>query len=197
MAVSRISQQSIQQAFPKGNTVWDGTSTVPSMDSLGTVVVGSGGLSTITFSSIPATYTHLQLRGFNLSGTASSGIIVRFNSDSTTTNYFLAGIDAPGTGSATGFTSNNTGYVFSGYTGDATNPAPFVMDILNYSNTSVKKQTRAISGNQSNGARSEYVTLLSGTWVKSTLEAINTITITHGSAIVFNQYSQFSLYGVK
>ena len=42
-----------------------------SYESIATVTVGSGGSSSLTFSSIPATYTHLQIRymAVALSGT--------------------------------------------------------------------------------------------------------------------------------
>ena len=48
---------------------------------IGTTTVGAGGSSSITFSSIPATYTHLQIRGI-ASNTANvnEGYRFRFNS---------------------------------------------------------------------------------------------------------------------
>ena len=42
--------------------------------SISTVTVGSGGASIITFSSIPSTYTHLQVRGIGRSTNAGSGV---------------------------------------------------------------------------------------------------------------------------
>ena len=56
---------------------------------LGMVQVGSAGASTVTFSSIPADYTHLQIRGIlrNTAATASSlDLFMNFNGD-TGTNY--------------------------------------------------------------------------------------------------------------
>jgi hypothetical protein len=61
----------------------------PSYESIATVTVGSGGSATIEFTSIPATYTHLQLRGLgrNTAGSAGgSNIELQFNTD-TATNY--------------------------------------------------------------------------------------------------------------
>ena len=57
-----------------------------SYESIATVTVGSGGSSSIDFTSIPSTYTHLQLR-MTARCTAQSGgnptnVYLRFNSDS-------------------------------------------------------------------------------------------------------------------
>ena len=107
MAVSRLSQQSIQQSFPKGNTLWDGTTATSAFDSLGSVLVPSGGLATITFSNIPQTYTHLQLRSSCLT---AGWLTMRFNSNSTTGNYFGHEIRGNGTSataqSQIGFATN-------------------------------------------------------------------------------------------
>lgn len=63
-----------------------------SYESIATVTVGAGGSSSISFSSIPSTYKHLQLRGIvrttDTSAAASDGnyIGIRFNGD-TGANY--------------------------------------------------------------------------------------------------------------
>ena len=59
MAINRVSQSSIQQAFPKFNTAWDGVSAVGGMDAIGVVVLppGTSGVTEITFSSIPLRYS--------------------------------------------------------------------------------------------------------------------------------------------
>ena len=72
----------------------DYTRVTNSYESIATVTVGSP-VSSITFSSIPATYTHLQIRGIirnnaNVGGDAAS---FRFNSDSSSsyTEHYVAG----------------------------------------------------------------------------------------------------------
>ena len=59
----------------------------------------TGGASTISFSSIPSTYTHLQIRGIarRASGTGLADISIRLNSD-TGSNYAMH--DLQGNGSA-------------------------------------------------------------------------------------------------
>jgi len=66
-----------------------------------------------------------------------------------------------------------------------------VTDILDYASTNKNKTVRTLGGFDANG--SGYVNLTSNLW--SNTAAINTITI--NAVGTFNQYSQFSLYGIK
>jgi hypothetical protein len=51
--------------------------------SIATTTVGAGGTSTVTFSSIPSTYTHLQIRYIARGSTTNpEGFILTFNNDS-------------------------------------------------------------------------------------------------------------------
>ena len=52
-----------------------------SYESIQTVTVGSGGQSTISFTSIPSTYKHLQIRMLARATGASTVGLIRFNSD--------------------------------------------------------------------------------------------------------------------
>ena len=60
-----------------------------SFESIATVNVGSGGASTVSFSSIPSTYKHLQVRLIARGDYPGNNdnIVMYFNSDSATTNY--------------------------------------------------------------------------------------------------------------
>ena len=44
-------------------------------------VLGNGSSSTITFSSIPSTYTHLQLRISTVTSSSGTGFVIRMNSN--------------------------------------------------------------------------------------------------------------------
>jgi hypothetical protein len=57
-----------------------------SYESIATVTVGSGGSSSIDFTSIPSTYKHLQLR-IMANANASNRICIAYNSDTNTSNY--------------------------------------------------------------------------------------------------------------
>ena len=160
-------------------------------DSIATVTVGSGGSSSITFSSIPSTYTHLQLRMYAVSaGTYSGSDITRFNGDSGA-NYASHSLYGGGnTANAGGAASQTSLSTF--FTPDATNPAVAVADILDYANTSKYKTVRGLAGSDRNG--SGYMIFQSGLWMNTA--AITSITIS-AYAGNWNQYSSFALYGVK
>ena len=159
-------------------------------DSIATVTVGAGGSSTITFSSIASTYTHLQIRAINLSSSTDSNIQMTFNSD-TANNYSTHYIYGDGTTVGASATANRA-FVVPNTMANTTNPLVFITDILEYKNTNINKTIRSIGGTDRNG--SGYANFYSGNW-RSTA-AISTITLT-ASAGQFNQYSSFALYGIK
>ena len=72
-----------------------------SYESIQTVTVGSGGSSTISFTSIPQTYKHLQIRGIGRSDAASglSWSYLKFNGDGGT-NYVSHYLQGNGSGTA-------------------------------------------------------------------------------------------------
>ena len=191
MAVSRISQQSIQQSFPKGNTVWDGTTNTSSFDSLGSVLLSSTA-SSISFSSIPQTYTHLQIRMFAVyTGSVGSGYIA-FNGDNASGNYSYHAVGGDGTSPGTATLSSQNQGKFTGFAG--TSPAAVnnsIIDIFDYTNTSKYKTARTIYCWDANGTG--YVEFGSTNW-RST-SAITSIVLT--PANTFTTYTTVSLYGIK
>lgn len=165
-----------------------------SYESIATVTVGAGGSSTITFSSIPSTYKHLQIRAIARGTAATNEIWAQFNSD-TAANYSTHQVY--GSGSAAGATgTSGTTYVkvgeISGTNAGASVFGTSVIDILDYADTNKYKTTRALTGVDANGTG--YVLLASGNW-RST-SAISSITLYY-SSYSFNQYSSFALYGCK
>lgn len=148
--------------------------------------------ATITFSSIPATYTHLQIRMMaTYTGSVGSGFIA-FNGDNASGNYSHHNVH--GDGSSTGvvaLASQNQGKT----TGAAgTSPAAnnvMIMDILDYANTNKYKTTRAFYSWDANG--SGYVEFNSNNW-RST-SAITSIVLTPANS--FNTYTSAALYGIK
>ena len=178
-----------------------------SYESIQTVTVSTATPS-ITFSSIPGTYKHLQIRFI-----AQSDYIypvddayIRFNSD-TGSNYASHSLQGNGSaasaGSATSTTSEQIAYGTVGTTsGNQTTESwgAFVVDILDYSNTSKYKTTRTISGNDCNGTGNAglggRVGLTSGLW-QSTAAVTDIEIICALGARDFQQYSHFALYGIK
>ena len=165
---------------------------------IGMVSVGSAGASTVSFSSIPSTYKHLQVRAL-IRGTASASAInagVQFNSD-TGSNYSYHELYANGTSAQAGGGATQTKFYLHGNAPAATALANSfgvaVMDILDYTNTSKYKTARCLNGMDVNGSGG-YILVDSGNWQNT--NAISSIQITPNSGN-FAQYSQFALYGIK
>jgi len=161
--------------------------------SIATTTVGGGGASSITFSSIPATYTHLQIRAIAQNSSSNTYSNMRFNSD-TGTNYNNHYLDGDGS-SATAGANVSDNKLYFGYITVSTNTNMFgvmVVDILDYANTNKYKTIRLLTGKDMNG--SGVVELGSGAWRNT--NAITDITIIP-SAANFAQYSSFALYGIK
>lgn len=197
MAINRVSQSSIQQAFPKFNTAWDGKSAVGSMDAIGVVVLppDTSGVTEITFSSIPQTYSHLQLRLFaqtNASGTGFSGYDTYFNSDNTATNYWRHYFIGTGAAAAGGG-SNNSAFGYGNGGNSLSKPyGVTIIDILDYTNTNKYTTSKAVSVSENNDTTG-YVIYNSLLW--SNTAAVTTIRIT--SYYAWTAYSSFALYGIK
>lgn len=161
-------------------------------ESIATTTVGSGGTATITFTSIPATYTHLQIRWFSKNTSADYSIRAQFNSD-TAANYSYHGLY--GTGAVVGvFSGASQTFLQVGQNADTTANVfgTGIVDILDYANTNKYKTTRTLSGYDKNGGGT--VTFESGSW-RST-SAITSISL-FDAAGDFAQYSSFALYGIK
>jgi hypothetical protein len=201
MAVSRLSQQSIQQAFPKGNTVWDGTTATSAFDSLGTVVL-SANSTTVTFSNIPQTYAHLQVRYVTRTSTTNSGswssmvFSTSFNSGATGyNNHILYGDGSQGLSTYEGLTNRINFGTTSGNGALANSFGSGVFEILDYTNTSKFKTVRFLDGFDNNG--SGLVALRSGLWQSSS--AISSITFgpENFAGLSYLTGTSFSLYGIK
>lgn len=181
-------------ASSKTGNLW-----APSQDyvSISRAVVDSSGSSTITFSSIPSTYTHLQIRGISRSVSTSTGGMwckVYLNSDTTTSNYAAHVLKGDGsTAAAQGFSSSSlTQYCF--YTAHAGDNSwgNLVLDVLDYKNTNKYKTTRTLYGYDANGSG----TVGSGSELWMNTNAVTSITIDNTGSN-FAQYSTFALYGVN
>jgi hypothetical protein len=164
-----------------------------SYDSIATVTVGSGGQSSISFTSIPSTYKHLQIR-FVARGISGGGILTTLNSD-TASNYSYHNLTGEGsTASAnSGANASNILLVRNGGIQTAANIfSAGVIDILDYANTDKYKTLRTLNGGDANG--SGNIQLESGSWRNTA--AVTSVTLTHNGS-GFAQYSSFALYGIR
>jgi hypothetical protein len=164
------------------------------------VNVGSAGAATITFSSIPQTYKHLQIRYLAKNATTSGtdqSIYTQFNGD-TGSNYAWHRLYGYNTSvSADNSTSQTQGFAgfcitsTSGYGGMY---SVGILDILDYTSTTKNKTSKSLTGSDGNSGFGD-VGLTSSLWFPSTPAAITSINLV--SSADFVQYSQFALFGIK
>jgi len=176
-------------------------------ESIASTTVGAGGSSSISFTSIPATYTHLQVRALcqtNRAGYVIDAFTVKFNSD-TGSNYswhtLYGGFDSsPSVTVDVGTSATATRFYWGNSSVSANVFTAVVMDILDYTNTNKYKTIRTLAGFDVNGTAGTgsyggTVCLSSGNWRNT--NAITSIEIASTVSANFTQYTQFALYGIK
>lgn len=169
-----------------------------SFESISTTTVGAGGSASVTFSSIPSTYTHLQIRGIARTNRADSNqdaIRVRFNSDSGN-NYAHHYLTGNGSSASAGANTSISGVLIDGFTQSLSGANSFggmILDLLDYTNTNKYKTVRCLSGREDNSAGAVW--LESGLWLNT--NAVTSITLLPVVGTSISQYSSFALYGVK
>jgi len=150
--------------------------------------------TSVTFSSIPQTYKHLQIR-MSVACTASyydADVAVRFNGNAT--NYYNSRMYAT-IGSVTGDKSASLQGLVARAGGAANIFGPAVVDILDYTSTNKNKTFKSLYG-QSVGS-SGYWMFNGGGWFDTA--AITSITIAEANFSITNlaPNSTFTLYGIK
>ena len=167
-----------------------------SYDSIATQIVGAGGATSVTFSSIPSTYKHLQIRAITRdNGGVYNTYKVTYNGD-TGSNYSVHAMYGQNINTVDQFgNSNQTGmvvYATPGAVGSGIFGAQ-IIDVLEYANTNIYKTQRSLGGvNENNDTN--LLAVMSGSW-RST-SAVSSITITATGA-TFQEYSHFALYGIR
>ena len=161
----------------------------PAYDSIQTVTA-SGGETSLSFSSIPSTYKHLQIRCIT-SDASNAVVVMQYNND-TGANYSWHSMYGNGgsAGAAQGSSANYMYFLFSSVVASVYGAS--VVDILDYASTAKYKTLRSLSGSDENG--SGNLTIHSGLWQSTS--AINAIKI-FPEAGNFRQYTQFALYGIR
>lgn len=157
-----------------------------------TVTVGSGGVATIDFTSIPATYTDLRLVLSSRNTADNVSASITFNND-TGSNYSYAriiGSGASGSGDNTSGAANISIYGSEPSSFTATVFSNAEIYIPNYAGSNYK--STLINSVLENNASTSYVTFVAGLW--SSTSAINRVTLS--TSLLFTQYSTASLYGI-
>ena len=156
---------------------------------IATTTLGSAA-SSITFSSIPATYSDLRLNIIPLVSTTGQDLYVQFNSD-TGTNYSVTTLYGNGTSALSfAYTSNTYLRLTRGASVSSTIPTFYTLDIFSYAGSTYKTSLGTRADDQ-NGSGSTAA--LVGLW-RST-SAINTITISSGVNLASGSIA--TLYGIK
>ena len=161
-------------------------------DFIATQTLG-GTASTVVFSSIPATYTDLELVCVPADTTTTHGILCRLNSDSgnnySRTNLFGNGTTATSTRETSATRTYGT-IAWSAYFDTTLGNSVFTTHFMNYSNTTTNK-TWLSRGNIAAGGTE----LITGLWQSTA--AINSITIYGDPTASFKAGSTFTLHGIK
>lgn len=183
------------------NSVTPALADTGSMFPMRSYVVPSGSsVSYIEWTSIPTTYTHLQVRGIVLgsSATATGGLFCQFNGDTNAnyTTHLLGGNGSVASAySATGRTAVDMYGYYDNIISTGSFPIAFVMDILDYKSTNKTKTIRINSGMNKNGSNYGEIFLKSSAWL-ATPQAINSIKIyINGQNLAAN--TSIALYGVN
>jgi hypothetical protein len=162
---------------------------------------GTGSSGTITFSSIPSTFKHLQIRGIwrtTYAGNPDFICAITANSD-TGSNYAWHNLEGnASTVSASGGASDtrilSTRFAASSVASNTLGVV--ILDVLDYTSTSKYKTFRLFGGVDDNGtAPANKIHLRSGLWLSTS--AINTITFTTIGSDNWTTQTSLALYGIK
>ena len=158
-----------------------------------TVTVGSGGAASISFTSIPQTYTDLKLVHsirVNRSGANADNVSLGFNSQ--ITNFTAEFVYGNGASAVSGTDNRNAGLV-PATTATASVFGNNEIYIPNY--TSANHKHYSVEGVSENDATTAYIVMTKGVWADTA--AITGITLTSQNGTGFDEFSSATLYGIK
>jgi hypothetical protein len=178
--------------FLAGNPVF----VASDFESIATVTL-SGNQATVSFTSIPSTYQHLQIRAIARTDRAGTGDAVKMTVNSDTGSNYSAH-QLFGIGSTTGAGAQTNAALifierFSGATATSGIFGAVVIDILDYKNTDKFTTVRAFGGVDLNGDGQIHL----NTGLYRNTNAITSISFTPNVGTNFVQHSSFALYGIK
>jgi len=163
---------------------------------ISTVTVGSGGASSIDFTSIPQTYTDLVIKISARNDRANVVDYYKVKFNSSATSYSERVVYGNGT-NPTSESNNATTYAFNfainGASSTASTFSNTEFTIPNYTSANFKSySTDAVT---ENNATTAYAALTGGLW--SNTAAITSISFESANFANFVQYSTATLYGIR
>jgi hypothetical protein len=184
---------SLKYKSKSGNLTAPGDVDPGAMIPIATVYLSSAAAATISFTDIPQSYEHLQLRlfGRTTSGNGSDYIGITMNgATSGHTQHQLVGNGSAASSSSNGGLGSIPLQRFAGV--GTSVMGGMIIDILDYANTNKYKTVRELGGYE--GGSDGFVALVSG-MITST-SATTSITLTPAAGN-FIQYTHAALYGIK
>lgn len=164
--------------MPAGNTY----------EAIATQTLGSAAAS-VTFSSIPSTYTDLVFVVNPMGASASQYQRFYVNGD-TGSNYSRLGLAGTGTGVYSYYNASMSVFAYAGQSTLSTTPSNVaILHLMNYSNTTTNKTFLARLGNAVDGVETTVGLWRSTAAINSVVFNLNTGNYAVGST--------FSLYGIK
>jgi hypothetical protein len=159
-----------------------------SYESIATVTLGSAA-SSVSFTGIPSTYKHLQVRTMFLYSNSGDNLVCSYNSGafSNVKVHYLFGNGATVTaGNDTSIISVNAGNTSTAF-------SVGVYDFLDYTDTNKTHTLRYLQGQDVNGSG----VMVLGSALATNTAAINALTFSFSGGANFRTYTQFALYGIK
>jgi hypothetical protein len=170
-------------------------------------VTGNGSSNTLTLSSIPSTYKHLQLRVYarnNRSATNVDTVQIQFNGDTSSTspfNYTRHAIRyTSGGGSAIAYNvvassgENVSIGLLPASSVSSSIMGSFITDIHDYANANKYKTVQSLGGYEGNVTYG-YIESISAVWMSTS--TINSISLINNGSSAFSANTTMALYGIK
>jgi hypothetical protein len=164
---------------------------MPTYTKIASNTVGAGGVSSVTFSSIPATYTDLVVKLSVRTNAAGTYDQLNWSFNGTTTGYTNRILQGDGTSAASYNAATRELGIINGNTATASTFSSTDFYMPNYTSSSFKSYS--IDSVTEHNATTAYSQLDAGLW--SNTAAVTSIAINAGST--FLQYSTFTLYGIS
>jgi len=170
----------------------------PTLFQLATTTVGSGGVSSVTFSAIPQVYTDLKILISAKSDYASAHMNMTVAYNSITSGYSYINLNGDGSSASSGSNIVGTSHYYigemTGTSGTANSFTNGEIYIPNYTSANYKSASVDMVNESNNAVAYAYASLDAA--LVSNTASITSITIAPGAGN-FVQYSTFTLYGVR
>lgn len=168
----------------------------PAYESIQTVTLGSN-TNTVSFSSIPQTYKHLQVRIRNRmsynSGQDYFGFSIRINGGSGSFYSYLGGTGA--TSSVQSFRSNGDLVGVAPSNSITTTQSATIVDLWDYTDTTKWRTYASVTGFDNNASSNGFSAVYTGYW--GATSAITSLQFVEPNTYNFVTGSTFALYGIK